>query len=92
MVFLTKEEALTAERFHDEDRLCNDKRGPLVWRRNGKTQTWKRDPERFRIPVKHGMYDYGDLTNLSIGYHTEENCPFLKEQAEINKEGATASV
>lgn len=24
-------------------------------RRNGRTQTWKRDPSRFRIPVKAGF-------------------------------------
>src|ERR1700722_3071203 len=24
-------------------------------RRNGKTQTWKRSPERFRIPIKFGF-------------------------------------
>jgi hypothetical protein len=31
-------------------------------RRNGKTQTWKRSPERFRIPVKYGLYEYGNIT------------------------------
>jgi hypothetical protein len=28
-------------------------------RRNGRTKTWKRNPERFYIPVKWGMYGYG---------------------------------
>lgn len=27
-------------------------------RRNGRTQTWKRSPERFRIPVKFGLKGY----------------------------------
>lgn len=35
------------------------------WRRNGKTKTWKRNATKFQIPVKHGLYDYG--------YITEEN-------------------
>ena len=30
-------------------------------RRNGKTQTWKRDKTRFRIPVKYGLYGYGAI-------------------------------
>ena len=32
---------------------------PVRWRRNGKNKLWKRDPNRFRIPIKHGLYDYG---------------------------------
>lgn len=32
-------------------------------RRNGKTQTWKREPMRFRIPVKAGLRAYGEITN-----------------------------
>ena len=36
---------------------------PMRVRRNGKTQTWKTRPGEFRIPVKHGMYDYGDITH-----------------------------
>lgn len=34
------------------------------WRRNGQTQIWKRR-EGFRIPVKHGLYDYGNITEGS---------------------------
>jgi hypothetical protein len=40
-------------------------------RRNGMTKRWKRDPERFRIPVKHGFRGTGaidstDLDSLGI--------------------------
>lgn len=28
---------------------------------SGKMQTWKRDPERFRVPWKFGMYDNGEV-------------------------------
>ncbi len=32
---------------------------PSRWRRNGATKTWKTRPADFKIPVKHGLYDYG---------------------------------
>lgn len=32
-------------------------------RRNGKTKVWKTRPNDFQIPVKHGMYDYGKITD-----------------------------
>lgn len=28
------------------------------WRVNGKVKLWKRSPERFQIPVKHGLYSF----------------------------------
>lgn len=39
------------------------------WRVNGKVKTWKRDPSRVHIPVKHGLYNYG--------YVTEKDLPFI---------------
>lgn len=36
---------------------------PLRWRANGKCKTWKREPERFQLPIKHGLYNYNYLTN-----------------------------
>ena len=32
-------------------------------RPNGKTQLWKRDAFRYRIPFKAGLYVYGSITN-----------------------------
>jgi hypothetical protein len=29
---------------------------------NGRCKTWKRDVERFELPMKHGMYDYFYIT------------------------------
>jgi len=55
---LTKEEAETAREFIE---LSTGRK----WRRNGATQTWKRSPERFRTPVKFGLYGYGQLTELN---------------------------
>lgn len=37
-----------------------------IWRRNGAVQTWKRDPARFRLPIKHGLYAYGDITESDL--------------------------
>lgn len=84
---ITKEQALTATRFHDPGtRACDSKRGPIVWRRNGATKTWKRDPERWQVPVKFGMYDYGYINNtIADGFHVEEDCPAL--QGEAHPEG-----
>ena len=30
---------------------------PIRARVNGKPQTWKRDPNAFRVPMKHGLRD-----------------------------------
>lgn len=32
-------------------------------RRNGATKIWKTRPGEFRIPIKHGLYDYGYITD-----------------------------
>ena len=36
---------------------------PQRWRVNGQPKTWKRDPNRIQVPLKHGLYAYGYLTN-----------------------------
>jgi len=36
---------------------------PINWRANGKCKTWKRDLVSFSLPIKHGMYTYGYLTD-----------------------------
>ena len=42
---------------------------PQRWKVNGRPQTWKRDPTRIRVPLKHGLYDYDQLyeTDLAQG-------------------------
>jgi hypothetical protein len=35
-------------------------------RRNGATQTWKRDPQRFSIPVKCGLKSCARITETSV--------------------------
>ena len=62
---ITKEQALTLSEFHF--RISNPRnphRGE--WRhcrRSGQTKTWKRDAERFQIPVKYGLYESFYITN-----------------------------
>lgn len=51
-------------------------------RANGKCKTWKRDPQRWQLPVKHGLYDYGYATNTDAQHwHRAEDCPALKAAA-----------
>ena len=36
------------------------------WRVNGKVKTWKRSPDRVQVPLKHGLYSYGYLTEENL--------------------------
>lgn len=41
----------------------NSKTGkPMKYKVNGIPQVWKRSPERVRVPLKHGLYVYDQLT------------------------------
>ena len=39
---------------------------PQRWRVNGAPKTWKRNPERVSVPVKHGMYSFDTLTENDL--------------------------
>ena len=39
---------------------------PARWRVNGKVQTWKRNPERVKVPIKRGLYEYSYLTEINL--------------------------
>jgi hypothetical protein len=60
----TKENQETVNTFYHVSKTNST--GRIRVRRNGKTKTWKRTPEKFQIPVKYGLYEYGYITN--------ENC------------------
>lgn len=69
---VTREQALSADMFHEprEGKSCAN------WRRNGQSQTWRRSPERFRVPVKYGLYSYGQLTETNAHLlHLPGECP-----------------
>jgi hypothetical protein len=65
---ITREQAMIENVFHanySENR----------WRRNGVTKTWKRNPEKFRIPVKCGLSSYGYITEYNeVNFHLPEDC------------------
>ena len=45
------------------------------WRVNGKLQAYKRNPDNFRLPLKHGLVAYGYLTKWNlVQMHTEDEC------------------
>jgi hypothetical protein len=62
-----------------------------VWRRNGKTQTWKSRPGDYRLPVKHGLKSYDAITpQYADAVHDEQACPLrdlddarLREMADL---------
>jgi len=55
---------LTAQTFEHKT-LTNSDGSRLRTRRNGKTRTWKRDLDRFEIPVKYGLYEYYTIDNTN---------------------------
>lgn len=62
---LTKEQIQSARGF-ERVTLKNKDKSPLRCRRNGATKYWKRNPERFRIPVKYGLYTCFYITELNV--------------------------
>lgn len=45
------------------------------WRVNGLRKTWKKEPEKFSVPIKNGLYSYGYLTNYNCSqFHLLEDC------------------
>lgn len=47
------------------------------WKVSGMVKTWKRSPERIRVPLKHGLYTYDALTEADFG--PEGKCLLRKE-------------
>lgn len=52
----------------DAHELCAQMGNGRWWRirRNGKTQTWKRSPDSFRVPIKAGLKSYGDISDAHV--------------------------
>jgi len=40
------------------------------WRVSGAVKTWKRDPNRVRVPIKHGLYANGAIEAWNARYFT----------------------
>ena len=58
--------------YHDLNRNADNT--PQRWRVNGKPKTWKTRLGEVRVPVKHGLYQYGYVTQdeLDLVCLTEE--------------------
>ena len=83
---ITKAEAIDAREFHyGECRRTTGPRGGVTvsietWRRSGRTQTWKTRPGEFRVPVKYGMYQSGEITERNAdGFHVAGACPLAEQ-------------
>lgn len=50
------------------------------WYVNGKITTWKTDPTRIRVPLKHGLYSYDALTTED--FDAEGVCEWLTKEYE----------
>jgi hypothetical protein len=62
MATVNRENAMFAMRFEHVS-AKNVDGTPVRAKRNGKTKTWKRRPDLFRIPVKHGLFKYFYIDN-----------------------------
>lgn len=76
---ISKAQALIEREFHED--VPRRKDGSCyVWRRNGATQTWKTRPDEFRVPVKYGLYEYGQIREYDAErFHTAADCPSNRE-------------
>lgn len=59
---------VTFERALDSHKVKARVSNGNLWmvKRNGKTRTWKRDADRFEIPIKMGFKSYGLVTQDNI--------------------------
>ena len=74
--FKAKEEVLKLG-YNDVLHYCekNSQGGCERWKINGKVKRWKRQPNRFEVPIKHGLYSYGYLRNSNVDFfHLEREC------------------
>lgn len=60
---LTRQTAMTARNFWHRTATYKNGITPIEVRRNGATKTWKRQPDKFKIPVKYGMYEFFYITD-----------------------------
>lgn len=58
---ITKAQAQTARHF-EHATLKNADGTPLRARAIGKCKVWKTRLDAFSLPIKHGLYDYGYIT------------------------------
>ena len=54
---------LTATEFFNRNVNYKNSTVPVRVRKNGAVKLWKRQPDKFRVPVKYGLYDYFYIDN-----------------------------
>lgn len=64
---ITKDQAMTADRFEHCTMKNKSDKSPLRARRNGATKVWKTRPNDFKIPCKYGLYEYFCITQDNAG-------------------------
>jgi len=48
-------------------------------RPSGRCQTWKTRPEEFRLPVKYGLYESGEITHRNCeSFHLASDCTAIQ--------------
>ena len=57
---------------------------PSQCRVSGKVQTWKTRPDDFRVPIKRGLYENGEIVPSNIGMFTLEY-PKSVPKSEVHK-------
>lgn len=68
---------------HTKDK--NRDGSPRRWRVNGAVKTWKRNPNRVKVPVKHGLYSYDYLTEKDLELVSFPEDRFIKQVKECLK-------
>ncbi len=48
------------------------------WKVSGMVKTWKRDSNRIRVPLKHGLYSYDAITENDF---QNSECEFLTKES-----------
>ena len=82
---ITKEQAVSLQ-YRQELHVghCNRTVGPkggvtetiIKVRVNGEVKTWKKNPTRFLVPIKHGLYEYGYIHERNAhDFHLPKDCP-----------------
>ena len=62
-ITLKQAKSLTWNDTLEHVKLTNADGTPMRFRISGAVKTWKRDLERIKVPLKHGLYDNGYLVN-----------------------------
>jgi hypothetical protein len=77
--------AMTAHYFYHRTATYKDGRTPIQVRRNGSTKRWVRQPEKFRIPVKYGMYEFFYITDENADEWTTVPPPIKPKPEKVSR-------